>query len=111
MEMTGGQRFGLMDGNTAVYMVEVMMMDGTLDVTLCSAGKRAFNTVLLHLPTVLKCAYDRGCYMGNEHDLHTYAVTKAIMKAEDVMQQTTYQLLVDVPTGYMSPEQKRNTIS
>ena len=49
--------------------------------------------------------------MGNEHDLHTYVVTEAIKKAEDVMQQTTYQLLVDVPTGYISPEQKRNTVS
>ena len=104
MEMTDKQKFELIDKNTAMYIVEMMIMDNTLSMTLYSAKKRAFNTVLLHLPTVLKCAYDQGCYIRNEHDLHTYAVTKAIMKAEDVMQQTTYQLLVDVPTGHMSPE-------
>ena len=90
-----------------MYTVEVMITDGALGVTLYSAKRRAFDAVLLHLPTVLECSCDQGGYMGNEHDLHTYAVTEEIKKAEDVMQQTTYQLLVDVPTGYMSPKQRR----
>ena len=111
MEITDKQKFELIDKNSAMYIVEMTVTDDTLSMTLYSAKNKTFNTVLLHLPTVLKCAYDQGCYIRNEHDLHTYAVTKAIMKAEDVMQQTTYQLLVDVPTGYISPEQKRNTVS
>ena len=107
MELTDRQKFDRIDKNSAMYIVEMMVIDDTLSMTLFSATKRMFNTVLLHLPTVLKYAYDQGYNIKNEHDLHTYAVTKALMKAEDDMQQTTQQLLVDMPTGHLTPDQKR----
>ena len=107
MEMTDKEKLENVNKSTAMYIVNMRIMNDILSMTLYSARSNVFKTVMLHLPTAEKYANDHCCHIKNEHDLLTYAVTRAIMRAEDDMQQITCQILVDIPTGHMLPIQKR----